>query len=394
MSPLLVAGNIVGYIGAIILWFQAVFGSRHIFKYITSDTVLINRLHKQLGIYGMLLIALHPLLEMMVRLENLLWIITPDFIVPTATYITLGKIAFVLLILVWITSAMIREKIKWKPWKYIHLLAYPLVVLVFIHMKQIGTFMEHYTLIQAIWFSMFLIFILASFARLLAYAGVLKNPAQITELTMVGESIILITFKPQTLVTPSIGQHIYIQTGRFRSEHPFTIMEYHQEEGTLTLGIRKLGGLWNELIAKHVGDTILIDGPYGVFTREAQNTNPKVLIAGGIGVTPFVDLMRTYGENAIYINCNRQLEDAVRRDVLMSHAKSYLDIVDTYSGDTNPSIRVGRISKEIIQEVVGDETPHLPYFICGSPMFITIVKGILIDSGVPKKSIYFEELGF
>ena len=211
---------------------------------------------------------------------------------------------------------------------------------------------------------------------------------------MVGESILILTLKPSASITQAFGQHIYMQSGPFRSEHPFTIMENHQDTGEITLGIRKLGGLWGELMTKKVGDILLIDGPYGVFTREAQNTNPKVIIAGGIGVTPFVDLMRNYGMNTIYINCNRQIEDAVRKDVLMTHAKSYIDIVETYTGEPNPSIRVGRITKEILQDVVGSDITSTPYFICGSPMFITIVKGILRDIGVPKKSIYFEELGF
>jgi hypothetical protein len=70
MSSLLIAGNIVGYIGAVILWFQAVFGSRHLFKYFTRDTVLVNKIHKQIGIYGTMLVFVHPLLEMMVRLES------------------------------------------------------------------------------------------------------------------------------------------------------------------------------------------------------------------------------------------------------------------------------------------------------------------------------------
>lgn len=394
MSPMLVVANIVGYIGLFLIWFQVVFGSRHIFKYLTNDTVLINRWHKQIGIYGMLFFFAHPLLSMMSRLEDFSWIFVPDFSTGTSTYISLGKIAFILLIIIWITSAIIREKIKWRPWKYIHLLSYPVIILAFIHVTYIGTFYHSYIGIRIIWMTMFLMVVFSIILRLCAWGGLLKNKAVITNLEIFNETILFITLKPKTTIYPSIGQHVYIQSGPWKSEHPFTVMENVQDRGEIVLGIRKLGGLWDELMAKKVGDSILLDGPYGVFTKEAQNTDPKVIISGGIGVTPFIDLVKNYGSNAIYINCNRTLEDVVRRDVIKSQVFTYVDIVDSYSGEKNDAIKVGRISKEIIKDIVGEKVLSMPYFICGSPMFITIVRGILMELGVKKEKIYFEELGF
>jgi DMSO/TMAO reductase YedYZ heme-binding membrane subunit len=64
---------------------------------------------------------------MFVRWENILWIFTPSFITETEFHITLGRFALVLTLIVWITSAIVRSKIKWRPWKYIHLLSYPIL---------------------------------------------------------------------------------------------------------------------------------------------------------------------------------------------------------------------------------------------------------------------------
>lgn len=394
MSTLLISANIIGYIGAIILWFQVVFGSRHIFKYLTHDTVVMNRWHKQVGIYGILFIAAHPLLEMMSRLENLLWLFTPDFVVKSATYVTYGKIAFTLFLVVWITSAMVRESLKWEPWKYLHLLSYVVLSLVFLHITYIGTFFENYIVVKVLWLTMLVLFITVTFLRLLAWASVTKDESPITDIKVINDTIMLLRFKPKTPIDPSIGQHIYLQSGPFKNEHPFTIMETHKEKGEILLGIRKLGGLWDELMTKKVGDSIFIDGPYGVFTKEAQNTNPKVIISGGIGVTPFVDLVRNFGENTTYINCNRSVSDAVSRDMLKDKATKYVDVVDSYSGHEDSSVIVGRISKDVIASVVGPNIVNLPYFICGSPMFITIVCNMLKEAGVKKSNIFYEELGF
>lgn len=122
-----------------------------------------------------------------------------------------------------------------------------------------------------------------------------------------------------------------MQAGRFKSEHPFTIVRNH--DGVLEFGIRKSGKFWEELLSKNVGGQIFLDGPYGRFTKEAQNNKPKVLISGGIGVTPFIDLVENFGENTIYINCNRKIEEAVERDLLKSKSGEYLDMVGEYAGN-------------------------------------------------------------
>jgi predicted ferric reductase len=394
MSPLLVAGNIVGYIGAVILWFQVVFGSRHLFKYYTRDTVFINKIHKQIGIYGTMLVFVHPLIEMMVRFESFFWIFIPDFAVESAKHITYGRFSLILLTIVWVTSALVREKIKWKPWKYLHLLTYPIIFLVFIHMMDIGTFFEEYLIIKVVWALMMLSFFGVICVRFLAWFGLTKNKVIITNIEMVGDSILLVTFRPSKILVPKLGQHVYVQSGICRSEHPFTVMEYNKDREEITLGIRKLGNFWGELLKKRVGDVLFVDGPYGIFTQEAQTTLPKVIISGGIGVTPFVDLVKEYGKETTYINCNRKQSDIVRGDILEANVTRYVDILEEYEGEKKSSIKIGRISGEVIKEIVGPLAPNQSYFVCGSPMFITIVKKILQDLGVKREAIYYEALGF
>ncbi len=392
MSPLFVAGNIVGYIGLVVLWLQAVLGNRHIFKYVTEDTVLMNRIHKQIGIYGTLLIFVHPILQVLSYSESFSWIFAFDMSSPSATYVTYGRISFILLVVVWATSAIIREKIKWHTWKWLHIMTYPIVFLSFVHMKYAGTFFSMYPLLRTVLFLMFTIFVMVVLLRIFAFFSVFKIKTKIVTKEYVGENILLLTLLPEKVVVPRMGQHVYIQTRRTGNEHPFTVMEYNRGTREITLGIRKLGKVWNELEEKSIGDSIFLDGPYGTFTKEAQNENPKVIISGGIGVTPFVDLVRRYGKGAIYINCNRDAKDIVRRELLSVTAHRYVDILD--SGAQTDDVIIGRISPEIISRIVGDEVKNLSYFVCGSPMFIKVVREMLIKLEVPKNSIYYEELGF
>lgn len=395
MSNLLITANVLGYFGLFLIWLQVVFGSRHIFKYFTKDTVFINKLHKQIGIWGTLLIFIHPVLEMVIRLSDWSWLFVPRFGNTVELFISLGRFALIGLLIIWFTSAIVREKIKWRPWKYIHLLSYPILFLAFVHAPYIGSFFEDYFYVQVVWFVFFLVAVFILFFRLFKWGSVGKMVYVLSKKEMVGENIMLVSFKPKNgnIVTANIGQHFYLQLGRFQSEHPFTIMEQDKTTGELTFGIRKLGKTFERLIDLGEGGEIFVDGPYGVFTREAWNNEDKIVISGGIGMTPFLDLVRNYGSSISYINCNRNINEAVKRDVLMT-SKKYIDVVDVYDGGGGENVRVGRISREIIQEVVGPNFLKEKYFLCGSPMFIFIVRDLVLSLGVNKEQIYFEELGF
>jgi predicted ferric reductase len=282
---------------------------------------------------------------------------------------------------------------KWRPWKYLHLLAYPIVFLSFIHVKDLGTFFEFYPALQFVWFAMFMIFIISVLWRLVTWSGVTKAKYVLKSRTLVGDDIVLITLTPTTkLLTSKIGQHFYLQAKSFGSEHPFTIIR--NEDGVLSFGIRRVGGFWNEILQKSLGEVVNVDGPYGVFTKEAQNTNPKVIISAGIGVTPFIDLVEDFGENTIYFNCNRSATQIIEREVLKNNSSTYIDILDDATGAAPGEVLSGKITKEVLQNKLEDRVAHLPYFVCGSPGFIKYIQSVLTELGVPKQKIYYEELGF
>jgi predicted ferric reductase len=183
------------------------------------------------------------------------------------------------------------------------------------------------------------------------------------------------------ILNSKIGQHFYLQSDKFKSEHPFTVIR--NENGTLFFGIRKVAGFWDEINLKNVGEDIFVDGPYGVFTKEAQNDNPKVIISAGIGATPFLDLVEYFGNNAYYINCNRNAEEIIERSLLQTKSGKYLDLIDP-----------NRINADVIKNFVGENYQNLPYFVCGSPNFINFLKQEMAKLEIPKNKLYYEELGF
>jgi ferric-chelate reductase len=87
------------------------------------------------------------------------------------------------------------------------------------------------------------------------------------------------------------GQHVFIRFLSLRplQSHPFTIASI-EEEGEIMLMIKKEGGFTKALHERvkngYVWNTrALVDGPYGGPSRDPGAFDSVVLVAGGIGVT-------------------------------------------------------------------------------------------------------------
>lgn len=107
--------------------------------------------------------------------ETILFLFIPDFSSTIATHITYGRLAFLLYLFIWITSAMIRDKINYRPWLYIHYFSYPLLFFVFIHVFEIGTFIFAFPLIKYYCFFLLGIFILLIIFKIFRFLNIDKT---------------------------------------------------------------------------------------------------------------------------------------------------------------------------------------------------------------------------
>jgi DMSO/TMAO reductase YedYZ heme-binding membrane subunit len=127
---LLTVGSVSGFIGAVLLLWQVAFGLRFISTKFSKDLVWFNGLHQKMGRYGTLLIFVHPFLKAATYSGGLSLVLFPNFDDPFWLEISYGRIAFFLLLVVWITSVFFRKKLGFRMWKYIHYLAY---LILFLH---------------------------------------------------------------------------------------------------------------------------------------------------------------------------------------------------------------------------------------------------------------------
>ncbi|MFW5735266.1 MAG: ferric reductase-like transmembrane domain-containing protein, partial [Oceanidesulfovibrio sp.] len=118
------------------------------------------------------------------------------------------------------------------------------------------------------------------------------------------------------------GQYAYL---RFDSkavsseEHPFTIASAPTEKG-LRFTIRCAGDFTRLLPGVAPGEAVRVDAPYGQFSYLAAPWARRfVLVAGGVGITPMLSMLRHMAasgdtqKEAILLWSNRKAEDVVHR---------------------------------------------------------------------------------
>lgn len=392
------SANTAGLIGSVFILWQFVLGVRNVSGYFTKDYIALMNLHKFLGTYGLFFIFFHPLLETVAYTENLLFVFVPDFSTETAIYLSLGRVAFLLLLLAWFTSVFLRKNwISYRVWHNLHYLNYLLVPLIFLHAGKTGTFLSLWAPLKIYWLILMSSFIFVLIFRISRFLNIGSVRYRLKDKQTKASGITTYTLIPiSRKITPSPGQFVYIRPGFFSESHPFSAMSYNAKSGELEFGIKTVGYFTKQLEVIKKGQTVYLDGPYGVFTSHGYNLDPKVIFAGGIGVTPFVELIRRFSNKDTYMfYSNRELSNALNRNEFIKElGANYKDVVSDQK-IVNPPVISGRINEDIIRKNIRpDILKKAIFFVCGSPAFMTGVIASLKGLGIPNGKIHTEEFSF
>jgi len=158
--------NIAGFIGAVLLLWEFILGIKPFVQRIHASPANFMKLHIILGVWGMFFVLVHPILEMMVYMEKITFLFFPQFSTSSEFHITLGRLAIILVILVWITSSFFRNNFTYKKWLNIHYLSYPMMFFVFFHALDIGSYMNAFVFIRIYWILLLMFFIILMIWRM------------------------------------------------------------------------------------------------------------------------------------------------------------------------------------------------------------------------------------
>ncbi len=150
------------------------------------------------------------------------------------------------------------------------------------------------------------------------------------------------------------------------------------------------------------------DGPYGSFIMHKNPEKPAVFLAGGIGITPFMSMIKTAEHNKlpheIYLfHSNHTPEDAPFQNELSKHAKKNpkFRFIPTMTDLEPPFLKKegvgggwngerGIVDQNMIERHVSDLYTPI-YYMAGPAGFVTAMRKMLVEAKVDEDNIRFEE---
>ena len=312
---------------------------------------------------------------------------------PVDLFGLIAMIGFTLLIII-----TLNRKIPYHRWITTHRFMGLFYIIVVMHIFMVLYEGEELAFFSApgMFITLLLLAGLAAFAyKQLLYPGREKHPftlAAVNRLERASE-VVLRPRKGMFPFEPGQFAFVTIDAEGFREAHPFTISS-GAEEDRLRFTMKVLGDytrrVRDELTA---GPDVAIEGPYGRF-NPLKDSRKQVWIAGGIGITPFLSVLRTMGpghNRTIHLYyCVRAAREALFLDELETRAAQMGDVTITLLESDAGKL----IDADVIDTDLGGALKDWSYYLCGPKPMTAAVSNGLAGKGVSGRHIHKEEFEF
>ncbi len=204
-----------------------------------------------------------------------------------------------------------------------------------------------------------------------------------------------VTAPPSFAFAPGQFAVIQLHGGAISSEpHPFTIASAPASGDFLQFFIKRSGD-WTSSLAFDAAGEISVEGPYGLFSYTArENVDWLILIAGGIGITPLLSMLRQIAAEPVQprvtliwsLDYRRQhfLKDEL---ALLENDIASLDINMIYTREEGG----GRLERGRLQNILREFDGSEHVYICGPRRMMKSVRGDMLQLGMARQHIFIEE---
>jgi len=365
--------------------------------------VSMSRLHHAIGTWLIFLILSHPLLLTLGYARQNSTGLTEQFTSLLFNWEDVFKalIGVILIFAAVGTSIkLVRMKIKYERWYFVHLTMYLAIGLAFGHQINSGDVSEgsatYYWL--ALNYAVFGLILLYRFLRPLYLFYKYKFTIDKIEKETDDVYSVYISGRHMREFSFESGQFanlIFLAKG-MRQSHPFSFSAAPNGKN-LRFSIKKLGDFTNKIDELKKGTRVILDGPYGRFTLAHALTKKCLLIAGGIGITPIRAMAEDcakHGVDAVVMYSAKNSASLTFKKELDELAAQFKKLQVVYIVDEKTErFECGMINEEKITRLVPDYSER-DIYICGPGPMMQALINILESKGLPKSRLHHEMFSF
>jgi ferredoxin-NADP reductase len=196
------------------------------------------------------------------------------------------------------------------------------------------------------------------------------------------------------------GQFLTVRVRADGKEHArcYSISSPPEARGYMEISVKRLGSVSGTLHAMlRPGSLLSVRAPAGSFVYPSGDDRPIVLIAGGVGITPLMSMLR-HGLDSepsrpitLYYSVRTRNDIAFHDEIRLldrrhGQFRAFLAVTDDpAAADMFP----GRITDELIAQTMPG-VAHATCMLCGPPPMIEAMTQMLVGIGVPRSQVHFE----
>lgn len=291
----------------------------------------------------------------------------------------------------------IRSRLRRETWWVIHLYLYLAIALSFAHVLALGPSFVGHPVARVLWVLAWL----ASAGTVLGFRFGLPLIRSWRYRLVVEE---VRTEAPGVVSVICAGRHLErlaISGGQFFEwrfmtrhlwwqAHPYSVSALPRPPH-LRLTVKTVGDHSAAVTRLVPGTRVMIEGPYGAFTRYAQRRRTMVLIAGGIGLTALRSLLEDLPPKAapeVIVRVSSSDDFVFRSEVTELTRRLRGQVHEVVGGRTKV-----RLDAAALRGMVPD-IARRDVFVCGPDSFVQEMVATVKRLGVEPKAIHYEVYGF
>lgn len=353
--------------------------------------------HRKSAPYSLFLILIHVLLVAVgyaandkVRVGVEIW-----RLVTTYPWMLPAFVGFLTFMAAGISSyKRVRAKIKYETWWTIHLYTYIAIAFSFMHQVLTGVMFIGHPLNRAYWTGLY-IFVAATIITwrvLIPLYKSMRFRLRVAQVDIEAPGIISIYVRGKNLqkLKAEGGQFFnwrFLDRQRWYESHPFSLSAAPTNE-MMRFTVKDLGDHSRSLISLQPGTRVMIEGPFGTFTKhQANKSRPILLIGGGVGITPIRALLEELPKNSdislIYRTSND--EGLIFLDEINELAREKEVRLHALPGSRN---LYPLDSKHLLQLI--PNVRECEIYICGPTSLTNVIRESARELEIPKSRVHSE----